>query len=232
MTIQPVVPHSASEGSETIEVFEALVIEAHEHGRVALRIAHQPGASAIEARSAIHGYRAASGDRVLCTRGARGVYVTGVLMAPAPVIRAGGASAEIEGGEIVIRGADGSVVVRYDAETGVTRVHAESTVVEGMERLELKAKEVSVTAERLVQRVGAVVTEADSVATSADRWELRANRITERARNVFRDVEALLQTRAGTLRSIAREGLSLFANRTSIRSKKDTAIDGERVLLG
>lgn len=50
--------------------------------------------------------------------------------------------------------------------------------------------------------------------------------------NVFRDVQALLQTRAGTVRSIAREGMSLFADRTTIRSKKDTAVDGERVLLG
>ena len=89
-----------------------------------------------------------------------------------------------------------------------------------------------IEADRLLQTVRDLVTEAERVSTSTGRWDLRAQRITERARDVFRDVESLLQTRAGTIRSIARAGMSLFANRTSIRSKKDTAVDGERVLLG
>jgi hypothetical protein len=228
---QSMVSQSGGEAADRAEVFEALVVEVHEHGRVSLRRADGAG-TAFEARSAVHGYCATSGDRVLCTAGSRGVYVTGVLMAPPPELRAGGARAAVEAGELVVRGADGTIVLRYDAETGVIRVSSANTVIEATDRLELKGKEVSVEAERLVQRVGALVTEAESIATSVDRWELRANRITERARNVFRDVEALLQTRAGTLRSIAREGMSLFANRTTIRSKKDTAVDGERVLLG
>lgn len=217
---------------ERAEVFEALVVEVHDHGRVTLRSAHAPTGVAMEARVAVHGYSPSCGDRVLCTAGARGSYVTGVLMAPSPELRTGDACVRVEDGELVIRGADGTVILRYDAESRVTRVCSEHTVIEGTERLELKAKEVSVDAERLVQRVRALVTEAESVATSTDRWELRANRISERARNVFRDVQALLQTRAGTVRSIAREGMSLFADRTTIRSKKDTAVDGERVLLG
>ncbi len=214
------------------EIFEALVVEAHESGRVTLRRADGAPAT-MEARCAVHGYAAAAGDRVLCTAAERGTYVTGVLLS-APQLRAGETCARIEDGALVLRAADGAHILRHDPAAGVTHVSSERTVlsIESAERLELRAKEVSVEAERLVKRVGALVTEAEQVATSVDRWELRANRITERARNVFRDVEALLQTRAGTVRTIARAGLSLFANRTSIRSKKDTAIDGERVLLG
>lgn len=227
----PGVPQLFTE-EERAEVFEALVVDVHEHGRVALRSAHAPAGVATEARVAVHGYAPTRGDRVLCTAAPSGSYVTGVLMAPAPELRAGDACVRVEDGELVIRGADGAVILRHDAESGVTRISSAHTVIEGTERLELKAKEVSVDAERLVQRVAALLTEAESVATSTDRWELRANRITERARNVFRDVQSLFQTRAGTIRSIAREGMSLFADRTSIRSKKDTAVDGERVLLG
>lgn len=211
--------------------FEARVTAVHEHGRVLLRRA-DGATTPLEARCAVYGYQPTVGDRVLCAESDRAVYVTGVLMAPTPELRLGRTSARIEHGEIVLRGVDGALILRHDVDAGVTRVCSDHTVVEASERLDLTAKEIHLDAERLVQRVTELVTEAESIATSADRWQLRANRIHERARNVFRDVESLLQTRAGTLRSIAREGMSLFARRTSIRSKKDTTVDGERVLLG
>lgn len=213
--------------------FEAVIVAETDPGRVSLRRSDDAGVH--EARNAVLGYRPSAGDRVLCTEGARGVYVTGVLVASvATELRVAGASAQVEAGRIVIRDEGGTVLVSHDPAAGVTRVSASQTTlaIEATERLELKAKEVSVEAERLTHRVADLVTDAERISTSADRWELRVNRLTERAKNAFRDVECLLQTRAGTLRSIAREGMSLFARRTSIRSEKDTAIDGERVLLG
>jgi hypothetical protein len=216
------------------EVFEAIVIGDAEPGRVSLRRPDDP--RACEARNAVIGYTPTAGDRVVCVAGGRGVYVTGVLVAAPqkpPELRVGDARALVEEGRIVVRDESGALIVSYDPTLGVARV-AGATVLalEAADRLELKSKEITVDAERLTQRVGDLVTEADRVATSADRWDLRVNKLTERAKNAFRDVEALFQTRAGTLRSIAREGMSLFADRTSIRSKKDTALDGERVLLG
>ncbi len=216
------------------EVFEAIVIADADRGRVSLRRPDEP--RAYEARNAVIGYTPTAGDRVVCVAGARGVYVTGVLVAPPqePVeLRAGDARALVEEGRIVLRGSDGELIVSYDPALGVARVAGAAVLeLEATERLELKSKTITLDAESLTQRVGDLITEADRIATSADRWDLRVNKLTERAKNAFRDVEALFQTRAGTLRSIAREGMSLFANRTSIRSKKDTAVDGERVLLG
>ena len=214
------------------DVFEAVVGEVEE-GRLSLRRPEHAGVR-VDARNAVHGYHPSVGDRVLCTEGPGSVYVTGVLMAPPFELRSGETCARVEDGRLVVRGGDGALIVSFDPDSGVTRVNADRSVlsIEASERLELKAPEVTIEAKRLLQRVTRLVTEAEHVSTSTGRWDLRANRLTERARDVFRDVESLLQTRAGTIRSIARGGMSLFANRTSIRSKKDTAVDGERVLLG
>lgn len=227
------------EGALDAEVFEAIVIGDADPGRVSLRRPDDP--RAYEARNAVIGYTPNAGDRVVCLAGGRGVYVTGVLVAPPqpappqkpPELRAGEARALVEEGRIVVRGEGGDLIVSYDPALGLARVASSAVLaLEATERLELKSKEITVDAARLTQRVGDLITEADRVTTSADRWDLRVNKLTERAKNAFRDVESLFQTRAGTLRSIAREGMSLFANRTSIRSTKDTAVDGERVLLG
>ena len=59
-----------------------------------------------------------------------------------------------------------------------------------------------------------------------------AERILERANNVFRTVEGVIDTRAGRLRSLARETTQVRSGATSITSKEDTFIDGRRVLLG
>ncbi len=225
---------SITDTSAIPDLFEAVVIEESDPGRV--RVRRTDDASVHEARNAAAGYRPSAGDRVVCIAGLRGAYVTGVLVAgPRAVeLRAGDASARVEEGRIVVRGDEGELLLSYDPEGRVARVSTSraALAIEASERLDLEAKEITMVAERLTQRVADLVTDAERVSTSADRWELHVNRLTERAKNAFRDVEALLQTRAGTLRSIAREGMSLFARRTSISSEKDTAIDGERVLLG
>lgn len=215
------------------ELFEAVVVDEAEPGRLTVRTAED--AALIEARNAVLGYRPTEGDRVVCTPSGRGLaYVTGVLVTHAhgPELRAGGAVARVEDGRLVVRGEDDALLVSFDPEAGVARVVSAKVRIEAGEELVLEAPEVTVKAERLTHQVSDLVTEAVRVSTSADRWELRVNRLTERAQRAFRDVEGLFQTRAGSLRSIAREGLSLFSRRTSIRSEKDTAIDGERVFLG
>jgi len=223
---------SSDEIFSAAELFEA-VVQAVEDGRLEVRHADRGGAR-LEARNAVHGYAPSEGDRVLCAGRGGAIYVTGVLMAPPPTLPLGDATARVESGQLVIRGEDGELVLSFDPSSGETRLRAgrAALVLEAAERLSLRAPEVTVDAEQLTQRVGRLVTEADQIATSVQRWDLRAGKITERARDAFRDVKNLLQTRAGTVRTIARGGLSMFAARTHIRSKKDTAVDGERVLLG
>jgi hypothetical protein len=84
----------------------------------------------------------------------------------------------------------------------------------------------------IVLRTARVETIANEIASVVGKVELRAERIVERAVDVYRDVEGTLQTRAGRMRTLVEDAFRLFARRTDVRSREDTAIDGKRVLLG
>src|SRR5262249_13349033 len=63
-------------------------------------------------------------------------------------------------------------------------------------------------------------------------WELRAERIVERATDAFHTVEGLLETRARPARALCSRTFELLSRRTTIASEEDTRVDGKRVLLG
>lgn len=141
------------------------------------------------------------------------------LSPPAPedaaVVRtAGGASAEADGERLVVRDRRGAIVVVYDAERGT----AEIVVPEG--DLVLGAPK------------GKIALRALEVECEAGRIELRADRIFERARDVYREVEGLIQTRAERVRTLARGAYYLFAKRVNVAAEEDASVDGKRVLLG
>ncbi|MEZ4309135.1 MAG: DUF3540 domain-containing protein [Polyangiaceae bacterium] len=89
----------------------------------------------------------------------------------------------------------------------------------------IEGADVTVVAERFSARV-------QKLAQHADRIEIAAGRILERARESFREVTELLQTRAGRARTVVDDAFHLQAKRTSIASKEDTSIDGKKILLG
>lgn len=93
------------------------------------------------------------------------------------------------------------------------------------ERASLHTTEGHVIAER-------IETTAAQIVSTVGRMEVRAERLIERAKDAYREVDGLLQTRAGRARSLIREAYQLVSERTSLVSKKETSIDGERVLLG
>ncbi|HZF51979.1 MAG TPA: DUF3540 domain-containing protein [Polyangiaceae bacterium] len=93
------------------------------------------------------------------------------------------------------------------------------------DRASLHTTEGHVLAER-------IETTAAQIVSTVGRMEVRAERLIERAKDAYRDVDGLLQTRAKRARSIIREAYQLVTERTSLVSKKETSIDGERVLLG
>ncbi|MGK3981859.1 DUF3540 domain-containing protein [Sorangium sp. So ce136] len=93
------------------------------------------------------------------------------------------------------------------------------------ERASLHTTEAAVLAER-------IATTAAQIATTAGRMEIQAERLIERAKDAYREVDGLLQIRARRARSLIREAYQLVSERTSMVSKKETSIDGERVLLG
>lgn len=114
----------------------------------------------------------------------------------------------------------------------VSRVGHESEVVLDREELDvttprarLRAGEAQASLERLVTRAREAILTVGS-------FELDAERVRERAGRVFRHARALVEERAGSLRTIVEGAMHVTARETTIRSEKDTAVDGERVLLG
>lgn len=93
------------------------------------------------------------------------------------------------------------------------------------ERASLHTTEASVLAER-------VMTTATHLAWSVGRVEIKAERWIERVKDAYRDVEGLLQTRAGCARMIVRDTYQMMSRRSRMVSTEDTSIDGKRVLLG
>jgi hypothetical protein len=102
-----------------------------------------------------------------------------------------------------------------------------------------KAPRFDVTAQRSRVAVGEasflaghVATSAEHIVTEVQRYELTAERLVERSRDTFREVTGLLQEKAGRIRTFVKGVRALYTNRTVMVSKKDTSIDGEKVLLG
>lgn len=124
------------------------------------------------------------------------------------------ATATVVGETIELRDGGGALIVRYDAERGETVLAAA--------RGDLV----------LSSETGRVVIRGAEASIEVGKLEISAGRIVERAFEVYRDVDTLLHTRAGRLRTLVRGAMDLLSGSTSIASEEDTAIDGKRVLLG
>jgi hypothetical protein len=149
---------------------------------------------------------------------------------PTPTIQApSGASASVEGDQILVRDAAGVVVVRFDGATGEARVEAGRDLVlaapRGSVRLEAK-KDVTLKSERRVH-----VT-APTLELTAGVLETHARRLLSRLGDVYREIDGLLSTRAARSRTVVEGDYEVLAGRASIASDGDTSIDGKRVLLG
>lgn len=124
-------------------------------------------------------------------------------------------------GDLVLAAPQGRVVIRAAAEVDVSadrvKVRAEAAELVAGDAA-VVARHIAATAQTLVQRV--------------ERYELQATKIVERARDAFRDVTDLAQTRVGRARMIVDDLCSIYARRTALVSREDTSIDGRRVLLG
>jgi hypothetical protein len=144
-----------------------------------------------------------------------------------------GARAVAEGSELRIEAADGSLVARYDAASGALVLASTSSVRVHAAKLELSASEVlSLEAPRIESRADRAEMSLGEVAWAVGRWDLRAVRIREHARDVFREVRGLAQTRAERVRTVASKTLQLLGARASMKAQEDVVVDGKRVLLG
>ncbi len=138
--------------------------------------------------------------------------------------------------------AQGRLLFEHNAATGTTvivapegdlelRAPAGKVRISAAEGLELEAGAVRA-------RVGDVTVEGRSLTATFDRvrqvvgvLETRAERVLERAKNVFREVEELSQTRAGRLRLVAEKAVHVMGQRALIKAKEDVKVKGDKVYL-
>jgi hypothetical protein len=133
---------------------------------------------------------------------------------PSRVATKSGASAEVQGDVIVLRDRKGAVVVVFDAERGTAEIVAPKG-------------DLSFAAP-----AGRIVLRAAEVAIESGKLDVNVERIVERAKDVYREVEGLLQTRAGRTRQIVKDAWQVLAKRVQLAAEEDAAVDGKRVLLG
>jgi hypothetical protein len=143
---------------------------------------------------------------------------------------ASGASCEAQGELLVLRDKKGAVVVVFDAEKGSAEVFAPTgdlTLAAPQGKVVLRAG----TAVELHATERAEV-RASEVALLAGKLDVRAQRILERAEEVYREIDGLLQVRAGRVRSLVKDVFQVLAKRARVVAEEDASLDGKRVLLG
>lgn len=183
----------------------------------------------LRARLAVPAYEPSEGDRVLVFLDAEEPYVIGVLRARRALSArlADGATVSVEDGAAEIKDERGRLLVRYEGGQARIAAPAGDLVLDAPEgRVVVRGKDIALeAADRLIST-------AAVIAQSAERVEVHADRLVEKARDVYRDAAELVQTRAGRMRQIVEGAFSLHAKRTQIASEEDTSIDGKRVHLG
>jgi len=95
--------------------------------------------------------------------------------------------------------------------------------------------DVTLSAPRGAVRLDAakgVMMSAPTVEMRAETIELEATTLTQRIQTVFQWVKDLLQVRAGRTRTVVDGTAHQLAERTFIRSEKETKVDGEKIYLG
>ena len=203
----------------------------------------------VRARIAVPAYRPTEGDRVLILDAGDERYVIGVLRAAAGLEAAlpDGSSVRVHDGAAEIRDREGRLRVRYrDGSAEIASPEGDlvvdtpgRVVVRSGAGIALEAPELTAKADRAELAAGTasitaerIVSAARIIAQSAERFEVSAGRLVEKARDVYREATELSQTRAGRMRQLIGDVFSVHAKRTQIDSEDDTSIDGKRVLLG
>lgn len=72
----------------------------------------------------------------------------------------------------------------------------------------------------------------DTARLTLRRLETTARTVVEKARDVYRTVDRLVQTRAGRIRTLVSGALYLKSRKAFLKSEKDFKIDGEKIHLG
>lgn len=132
----------------------------------------------------------------------------------------GRAVVHIPHGDLDVEVPNGAFRVR--ARDGISLAGAVIEVI--VERAELVADRIGVRARRAETSIERVKHIAGVVESTADR-------IVERAKDVYREVEGLTQVRSGRLRMVARATCELVAENALLKARERMKIKGERIHL-
>jgi hypothetical protein len=155
-----------------------------------------------------------------------------VLSSPAGrVVLKSALDVEVEAARDVVHRAGRSVALGAGGAEPQVRVEPRRTTV-ASEQVRVETTDGELVAGTLSTVARKVATKAESIAITAEKYELAATRIFEKSRDAFRDVVDLAQTRVGRARTVVQSIFSLSARRSVLTSKEDTSIDGRKILLG
>lgn len=131
-------------------------------------------------------------------------------------------------GQVKIDGARGVSLASDGAES--LRVSRDAVKLD-TDRVEMNARRVDATVQEATLRGRVLRTLAERTLTEVERVEVRAGRVIERAKEVYREVEGLSQTRAGRLKLIAEKALQMLADDVTVKARRDAKIKGEKIYL-
>jgi len=165
-----------------------------------------------------------TGDRVLCAIEPDAVFVLAVLEG-----RPDAATVVRTTGDLKLQAPAGRVAVC--AGKGVDVVGTEDVAVTSA-TLNVRAKAGTVAIDELGYFGKLVRAQLDRVALLAEEVDSRVVRLAQRAKRVFRFVEDIDQTRAGTLDLRAQNLASVRGDNTMVTARVVAKIDGEQVHIG
>lgn len=231
---------------------EAMVIGVQD-SRVRLHLIQKDG-HAVLARVAVPGYQAQTGDRVLAHLTGEQCYLIGVLHSAAyelayqnrrelpkpqgPVQQVeleDGSLAEISSSSMELRSPEGRLLVRYNASLQRLELTSEGdlslTAPNGSITLDAE-QELNLKAPKGQLELGSMQLRSDHANFEFGKLELRSERLIGKLAESFVDITRIAESRVHRMRTLVKTSLELAAERTSLRSKQDTRIDGKRILLG
>jgi hypothetical protein len=192
-------------GAETISVRDAedrLIFEHH--------VAE--GRSVVYAEAGKVELRAPAGDLDVTTQGALRLRAGKGVEIEAPSVRV---TTVPEGDDPASRLALGALGIEVQGRALDATV-GRASLATGEARLVAQA--IAITVETATQVAGIV--------------ELRAERIIERVKDAYREVEDLAQTRAGSLRLVVEDTFRLLGKRAFLKTEEDMKLKAERIHLG
>jgi len=156
------------------------------------------------------------------------------------VLHAPSGDLEISAPQGTLRMSARDLVIDGDRRVEITAARGEASSRLSMEQGELTLVGAVVTAaaeraELIAHRVGvkahALESHVDRVRHVAKVIDVRAGRIVERAKDVYREASGLSQTRAGRLRLIAKKTAQLVGENTLLKARDRMKVKGERIHL-